>query len=94
LHEIAHRKLSYQQFEDVATRDESFYGDHLRRILVLVVRDVALSKIMRGLLNGEPCPSQDSFDRLRSAGLVVGHTPEEARPRCRLYSTYLRRHLR
>jgi hypothetical protein len=40
LHEIANRKLSYQQFEDVATRDESFYGDHLRRILVLVVRDV------------------------------------------------------
>jgi hypothetical protein len=66
----------------------------LRRILVLVVRDVALSKIMRGLLNGESCPSQDSFDRLRSAGLVVGHTPEEARPRCRLYATYLRRHLR
>ncbi len=94
LHEIAHRKLSYEQFEDVASRDESFYGDHLRRILVLVVRDVALSKVMRGLLNGEPCPSQDSFDRLRSAGLVVGHTPEEARPRCRLYATYLRRHLK
>jgi hypothetical protein len=94
LHEIANRKLSYQQFEDVATRDESFYGDHLRRILVLVVRDVALSKVMRGLLNGEPCPSQDSFDRLRSAGLVVGHTPEDARPRCRLYATYLRRHLK
>jgi hypothetical protein len=94
LHEIANRKLSYQQFEEMATRDESFYGDHLRRILVLVVRDVTLSKIMRGLLNGEHCPSQDSFDRLRSAGLVVGHTPEEARPRCRLYATYLRRHLK
>jgi hypothetical protein len=94
LHELASRRMAYDQFEELSNRDESFYGDHLRRILVLVVRNPALTKVMRGLLNGEPCPSQESFDRLRSAGLVVGHTPEEARPRCRLYAVYLRRHLR
>jgi hypothetical protein len=48
---------------------------------------------MRGVLNNKPCPDSESFDRLRSAGLVLGNIPEEARPRCRLYAAYLRRHL-
>ncbi len=94
LHELASRKLSFDAFEEIAARDEAFYGDHLRRILVLLVRDPELSQVMRGILNGEPCPSSESFDRLRSAGLVIGHTREEARARCRLYAIYLRRHLK
>lgn len=94
LHELATRKLTFDTFEEIAARDEAFYGDHLRRILVLLVRDAQLSRVMRGVLNGEPCPSTESFDRLRSAGLVIGHTREEARPRCRLYASYLRRHLK
>lgn len=93
LDELAKRKLPFDAFEQQAARDEAFYGDHLRRILVLLVRDAELTKVMRGVLNGQPCPSPETFDRLRSAGLVTGHIPEEARPRCRLYAAYLRRHL-
>jgi hypothetical protein len=93
LHELATRKTSFDSFEQQAARDEAFYGDHLRRILVLLVRDPELTKVMRGVLDNQPCPTPESFDRLRSAGLVVGHIPEEARPRCRLYAAYLRRHL-
>ncbi|HEY5909440.1 MAG TPA: AAA-like domain-containing protein [Verrucomicrobiae bacterium] len=93
LHELATRRLSFDNFEEHAARDESFYGDHLRRILVILVRDEALTRAMRHVLNSEPCPSAESFDRLRSAGLLIGHTPEEARSRCRLYAIYLRRHL-
>ncbi len=93
LHELATRKISFDSFEQQAARDEAFYGDHLRRILVLLARDTELTRVMRGVLNGEPCPNPESFDRLRSAGLVTGHIPEEARPRCRLYAAYLRRHL-
>jgi hypothetical protein len=93
LDELARRKLSFDSFEQQAARDEAFYGDHLRRILVLLARDTELTAIMRGVLNGQPCPTPESFDRLRSAGLVTGHIPEEARPRCRLYTAYLRRHL-
>jgi hypothetical protein len=48
---------------------------------------------MRAVLGAQPCPDSETFDRLRSAGLLIGHTPEEARPRCRLYAIYLRRHL-
>ncbi len=93
LDELARRKIAFDNFEQQAARDEAFYGDHLRRILVLLVRDTQLTDIMRGVLNGQPCPTPESFDRLRSAGLVTGHIPEEARPRCRLYTAYLRRHL-
>lgn len=93
LDELAKRKIPFENFEQQAARDEAFYGDHLRRILVLLVRDAELTQVMRGVLNGQPCPTPESFDRLRSAGLVTGHIPEEARPRCRLYAAYLRRHL-
>jgi hypothetical protein len=93
LDELARRKLAFDAFEQQASRDEAFYGDHLRRILVLLVRDTELTAVMRGVLNGHPCPNPESFDRLRSAGLVSGHIPEEARPRCRLYTAYLRRQL-
>jgi hypothetical protein len=93
LHELATRKITYEHLEEQAARDEAFYGDHLRRMLVLLARDAELSEVMRGVLNSQPCPTPESFDRLRSAGLILGHTPEEARPRCRLYAIYLRRHL-
>jgi hypothetical protein len=93
LHELATRKLAFDAFEEHAARDESFYGDHLRRMLVLLVRDASLSQAMKSVLNAQPCSTSESFDRLRSAGLLIGHTPQEARPRCRLYATYLRRHL-
>lgn len=94
LHEMSSRKLSFAAFEEHAARDDAFYGDHLRRILVLLVRDPELTRAMRCVLHAEPCPSSQAFDRLRSAGLLIGHTPEEARPRCRLYAGYLRRHLK
>jgi hypothetical protein len=93
MHELATRKMTFEAFEEHAARDEAFFGDHLRRILVLLVRDAGLTQVMRGVLKGEPCSTAESFDRLRSAGLVLGHTPQEARPRCRLYAMYLRRHL-
>jgi hypothetical protein len=93
LDELVRHKITFDTFEQQAARDEAFYGDHLRRILVLLVRDAGLTEVMRGVLNGQPCPTPESFDRLRSAGLVTGHIPEEARPRCRVYTAYLRRHL-
>ena len=93
LYEMSARKMPFDTFEEQAPRDESWYGDHLRRMLVLLVRDGALAEAMRGVLNNQPCPTTESFDRLRTAGLVAGHTAQEARPRCRLYASYLRQHL-
>jgi hypothetical protein len=93
LHEMASQRIGFAQLESEADRDEGIFGDHLRRMLVLLVRDQALTEVVQGVLSELPCPTQESFYRLRSAGLITGHSPSDARPRCQLYASYLRRHL-
>ncbi len=94
LHELAtDDRLDIDGFESHADHDEWIYGDHLRRILVLLARDPELEKIARGVVHGHPCPTPESFYRLRAAGVINGATQNDARPRCRLYAQYLRRHL-
>jgi hypothetical protein len=79
--------------EGAADRDEGPFGDHLRRILVLLAQDPALCEVVRGVLQGRHCPTTESFYRLRSAGLMSGDSPRDGKLRCQLYSTYLERHL-
>ena len=93
LHEIATRGIGLAAFEAQADRDEGPFGDHLRRILVLLAQDPVLSDIVRGVLQGRPCPNAESFYRLRSAGVMSGDSAQDARPRCQIYATYLERHL-
>ncbi|MBV9924201.1 MAG: AAA-like domain-containing protein [Acidobacteria bacterium] len=93
LHEMVTSGLSFDAFEASAGRDEGPFGDHLRRILVLLARDTALADITRAILSGQPCPTSEAFYRLRSAGVMAGDTQAELRPRCRLYADYLKRHL-
>ncbi|HLE63661.1 MAG TPA: serine/threonine-protein kinase [Pyrinomonadaceae bacterium] len=91
--EIKRRSLSLPEFEALADQDDGPFGDHLRRILVLLARDPALTEAMREVLRGKPCPTTDSFYRLHSTGLVSGHSAREAKLRCPLYAKYLERHL-
>jgi DNA-binding SARP family transcriptional activator len=69
------------------------FGDHLRRMLAALVQDSELCDAVRGVLRGQPCPTPESFYRLRSAGVLSGESAGEARLRCQLYATYLQRHL-
>lgn len=94
LHEMVIRELSPAEFVAHADRDEGIYGDHLRRMLVLLARDPELGDAVRTVLQGRPCPTSDTFYRLRSAGVIAGESAADARPRCRLYASYLARHLR
>jgi AAA domain-containing protein/TIR domain-containing protein len=93
LHEMITTGMDLARFEAQADEEDGIYGDHLRRILVLLARDPALCEVVRGVLHGEPCPDADSFYRLRSAGVMVGTSMTDVRPRCRLYESYLTRHL-
>lgn len=93
LHEIATHKKSLDTFIDEAACDEGLFGDHLRRILVLLAKDAHLTEVMRGVLRGEACPTSESFYRLRSSGIVVGNSQSELAPRCALYESFLKRHL-
>lgn len=93
LHEMADKKISLDAFEKEAPRDEGIFGDHLRRILVLLAKDPRLTEVVKGILKGQPCPNPESFYRLRSAGVMSGSSQAEVRPRCQLYAIYLGRHL-
>jgi hypothetical protein len=93
LYQLAQRGTGAAGFATEATREDGIFGDHLRRILVLLARDPELCDIVRGLLRGRGCPSPESFYRLRSAGLLAGESAHDARMRCELYTRYLERHL-
>jgi hypothetical protein len=93
-HELVTKQLSLDQLKRLAVREEALFGDHLRRMLRLLTRDEGMLQAVRELLAGRPCPTAESFYRLWSAGVVVGDSAYEASFRCRLYATYLERHLR
>ncbi len=93
LHQMATKKPSLADFETEAARDEGIFGDHLRRILVLLAKDHGLTDALRAVLKGQACPTPESFYRLRSAGVISGSSQQDARLRCQLYATYLSRHL-
>lgn len=77
----------------MADRDDGPFGDHLHRLVILLRAEPALRDITRGVLDGHRCESADAFYRLRSAGILRGESAEEARFRCPVYASYLRRHL-
>ena len=93
LHELATAKTDLATFEASASSDEYIYGDHLRRILVLLAKDQVLSEAVRGLLWNKGTPATEHFYRLRSAGVVLGASQSEVTLRCQLYRDYLSRHL-
>ena len=93
LQELSKPSVTVEAFEKTADQDEGPFGDHLRRMLVLLAKDAELSAAVRSVLAGSPKMSRDSFFRLRSAGVMAGDSAEEARMRCRLYANYLGRQL-
>jgi hypothetical protein len=88
---VHHRDLA--ALEAIADREDGPFGDHLRRIIASLEQDPALCEVARGILQGQPCPTQESFYRLRSAGLIAGDSARDARARCQLYATYLGKRL-
>jgi DNA-binding SARP family transcriptional activator len=93
LWEMATRGLDLAAFEGQADRDEGVFGDHLRRLLVLLARDAELGEAVRAILRDESSLPRETFFSLRSAGLIVGEPGGTARMRCPIYAAYLGRHL-
>lgn len=69
------------------------FGDHLRGMVSSLRRDPGLCAAVRALLQGERGLTEESFFRLRSAGIIRGGAPDLVRIRCGLYEDYLRQHL-
>lgn len=93
LNDIVSNNLTLDEFISKAVHDDGAYGDHLRRIVMLLYRNSQLPEIVRGILRGEPCPDSDSFYRLRSAGILKGESKNNVSLRCEIYASYLQKHL-
>ena len=85
--------MSLEQIEKESSLDEGVFGDHLRRILVLISQDAEVLAGLRAFLSSRAPLSDPVFYRMRSAGLMLGDTSSTAEFRCSLYEGYLRRHL-
>jgi hypothetical protein len=92
-YELTNQGKSVDRLIEVAESDEGPFGDHLRRILVLLARDEKLLEVVRNFVHGQPIPDPTSFYRLRSGGLIVGGSAQDAKFRCNIYRAYLARHL-
>jgi hypothetical protein len=93
LDEMTVHSLSLDDIESNADKETGLFGDHLRRLLVSLSKDPALAAEFVAVVSGGKCTTQEGFYRLRSGGLINGDIPSEAHPRCKLYETYLTRHL-
>jgi AAA domain-containing protein len=93
LYEMKKRGIGLAEVEARAADDEGVFGDHLRRLLVCLNGNETLCESLRVLLRGEPGLTRANFYHLRSAGVLVGDSPNEARLCCELYEKYLRTHL-
>ena len=93
LYEMAKHSVDLTEIVAKADQDEWIFGDNLRRMLVSLEQDEGLREAIHGLLQGKPGLSATSFYRLRTSGVLVGDSVQDARPRCLLYADFLRRHL-
>jgi hypothetical protein len=93
LHEMATQGAGLATLEAQAESDVGVFSGHLRRVLLLLPHDPELCEAVREVLRGRPCPTVESFYRLRSAGVLAGESARDARPRCHLYAAYLSRSL-
>jgi hypothetical protein len=79
------RGVSFETLERDASREAGPLGEHLRRLRAVLQKEPALELAMTAVLRDGTCPDRDSFYRLRSAGIIHGASPSDARPRCGLY---------
>lgn len=87
-----HDGVDLEELVAQAERNEGPFGEHLNRMLNLLMQDSELCEAVRAVLQGKPISDAD-FYRLRSAGVLTGNSGREAKMRCVLYSSFLRRRL-
>jgi hypothetical protein len=90
---LTRHHLTLDQLVSQANMDEGPFGDHLRRILIMVGGDKKALEVITGLVHGQPITDQMAFYNLRSGGLISGHSLEDAHFRCAIYESYLKGHL-
>jgi hypothetical protein len=93
LNDMVAQNMRFGEFAAKADHEDGTFGDHLRRMRLVLSRNPDLTKVLCGVLQGQPCPDYKSFYRLRSGGIIKGESKEQVSLRCEIYAAYLRKHL-
>lgn len=93
LYTLAVNGWSISQLQKVATDEAGPFGDHLRGCLWSLQKHEALKHALRDILRHSKCDDEESFQRLKAAGLIIGETRSSVQMRCQLYADYFRKHL-
>jgi hypothetical protein len=93
LNELASGNISLDKLIETADRDDGIFGDHLRRMLMLLGKDSGLFNSVSAVLRGDSHSDTTAFYRLRSAGIMDGESVAQLHPRCELYANHLKKHL-
>jgi hypothetical protein len=92
-YDLVIRGWTMQQLINEALADDGPFGEHLHRYLLHLHHQPELRAAMKEILRGDTCSDDLLFYRLRSAGLVQGHSRHSAVLRCGLYAQYFGKHL-
>lgn len=93
LYLLASGKMTLSELETKAIQLNGPFGDHLRRLSGILLKHEPLRRAMLQILQGKSCEDEHNFQRLFTAGLVVGTSRHEVQLRCRLYELYFRANL-
>jgi hypothetical protein len=88
LYLLASAKLTINELEVSAIRQDGPFGDHLKRLTGILSTREPLRRAILRILKNQSCDDELSFQRLFAAGLVVGASRHEVRLRCKLYELY------
>lgn len=89
---IASRKKTLDSLlVDSTTAEDGPFYDHLVHYRHILESDPDLQQGMRDVITNGSCSGYEIFERLRSIGLIMGQSNQQARPRCMLYREYFRR---
>lgn len=91
LQAICSEQADMHWLEGEAKREDGIFGVHLDRLQMALSQDAQLAESMAHMLSGRPIAHTQGFHQLDKAGLIVGTSPENARPRCKLYESHFRR---
>ena len=92
LYLVATKRISVEDLFKQATEDRGPFGDHLRYYLFRLQGRTELIDGLRQVIRNNTLGDEQSFFRLRGAGLVR-REGGKVMPRCELYENYFREHL-
>lgn len=94
LYLLASGQITADRLFAEAAQDRGPFGDHLRYHLFRMNDKPGLIQGLLQVIQTETCPDEQTFWRLRGAGLVRRRPQDRAVvPRCLLYAQYFREHL-